>query len=902
MDKEKHSQILRLRKYFLIFGTLFTLITIVSLYLNTQEEQKVMSNYALGMAKVSFEKDLTYRLWASMHGGVYVPKTDKTPPNKYLKNVEERDIITSSGKELTLINPAYMTRQVYELEQNKMTIIGHITSLNPLNPINKPDEWERKALLSFEHDTLEVHSEEIINGKKYLRYIKGLVTEKSCLKCHEEQGYKVGDIRGGISISIPIKSYVQIYLSHIKNIRYVHLFGWFFVVVLGFVSYKRISNSMAAKYSAEKNLVKNLEKYKTILNTTNDGFWIADESGRILEVNDSYCAMSGYTKEEIALLRIYELDFRETEEDFLQKIKSIKQTGYLRFETVHTKKDNSKFNVEISASYLSSIENLIIVFIRDITTRKQMETTLKEREKFLLTVQKIAKLGNYKLDFSNGIWESSEVLNEIFGIEDSFEYSLDGWLKIVFEDDREMMLNYFQNEVIGKRIPFDKEYRIRRLNDGEIRWVQGDGELQTDNSNNLTFMIGTISDITERKNYEEQIKINESRFRNYFESSPIATFIWQKENDDFVLTTINKAGLKLSNDTAMDFIGLSLNRIYNDREDIKSDFWKCFNKKKTFSKEINYLTSGSKSENIVIFTFAYIDESTVLLHTNDITEKYRAEEELIKHRFHLEELVQQRTKELKEVNSKLEEEVENRKKAESLVKSALQKERDLNKLKTDFISMTSHEFRTPLTSILASADFLEMFGSKIPADKMHKHLMNIQNSVTDMNLLLEDVLTVSRIEKGKITNSPIEINLKDFCINLVEQHETQLKKNQKIGLKFFAEEQFVIDPKLLKHMLSNLLSNAIKYSHENGKIELTALDQNDELIFKVSDNGLGIPKKELNLIFEQFKRSSKTTEIQGTGLGLYIVKTSVDMLNGKIEVESTEDEGSTFTIKLPRQL
>lgn len=147
-------------------------------------------------ALASYNKDLVYRRWATLHGGVYVPVTEKTPSNPYLSNVTERDITTPSGRALTLMNPAYMTRQVHELAREQYSVKGHITSLKLIRPQNKPDEWEKAALLSFESGTKEKYDVALIQGEEYLRLMRPMFVEKGCLKCHGYQDYQVGDVRG----------------------------------------------------------------------------------------------------------------------------------------------------------------------------------------------------------------------------------------------------------------------------------------------------------------------------------------------------------------------------------------------------------------------------------------------------------------------------------------------------------------------------------------------------------------------------------------------------------------------------------------------------------------------------------------------------------------------------------
>ncbi len=187
------------------FAGCWSLILLFAYWRDVTELEHKVVELATFQAKTAFEKDIQYRLWSAQHGGVYVPATEQTPPNPHLEDVvKERDITTPSGRQLTLVNPAYMTRQVHEIGNRRTRLLGHITSLKPLRPENRADPWERRALLRFEQGEREIAELSPVGGQEYLRYMKRLVTEEACLKCHEQQGYQVGDIRGGISISVPM--------------------------------------------------------------------------------------------------------------------------------------------------------------------------------------------------------------------------------------------------------------------------------------------------------------------------------------------------------------------------------------------------------------------------------------------------------------------------------------------------------------------------------------------------------------------------------------------------------------------------------------------------------------------------------------------------------------------------
>jgi PAS domain S-box-containing protein len=167
-----------------------------------------VTEMAANEARVHFNRDQAFRLWGASHGGVYVPVDEQTPANEYLAHIKERDIETPAGKRLTLMNPAYMIRQMSKMYSDLYEVVGHITSLRPLRPENAPDEWERKALESFEKGEIEVIELADINGEPYMRLMKPMIAKKTCLKCHGHQGYKEGEIRGGVSVSVPMATYL----------------------------------------------------------------------------------------------------------------------------------------------------------------------------------------------------------------------------------------------------------------------------------------------------------------------------------------------------------------------------------------------------------------------------------------------------------------------------------------------------------------------------------------------------------------------------------------------------------------------------------------------------------------------------------------------------------------------
>jgi diguanylate cyclase (GGDEF)-like protein len=241
----------------LIIATIWTVTILVSAIWNMGQHEKEVTAIIKQIGRASIERDKLYRLWNARLGGIYVPVTDKNQPNRYLtiEMTTRRDLTISSDLTLTMVNPAYMTRQVYELalEQNKIS--GHITSLNPVNPINRASAWEEKALRAVEQSGVEYSEIIKIDGQKYLRMLLPLRTDKSCLNCHAFQGYKEGDLRGGISISLPFDSFHD-YASSEHHTVFTAQLGIWAIGLLGILlGYIALARGEGARMRAEEQIL-----------------------------------------------------------------------------------------------------------------------------------------------------------------------------------------------------------------------------------------------------------------------------------------------------------------------------------------------------------------------------------------------------------------------------------------------------------------------------------------------------------------------------------------------------------------------------------------------------------------------------------------------------------------------
>lgn len=277
----------------------------------------------------------------------------------------------------------------------------------------------------------------------------------------------------------------------------------------------------------------------------------------------------------------------------------------------------------------------------------------------------------------------------------------------------------------------------------------------------------------------------------------------------------------------------------------------------------------------------------------------RSEEQLILYAAELEKKVEMRTEALNNSIQKLEQEVIDRKKAELEARKSLEKERELNELKTKFVSIASHEFRTPLSSVLSSASLIGQYNARNEPDKINKHVQRIKSSVDQLTGILNDFLSLGKLEEGKVDIVVEKINPASFLTEVREEIKGALKNGQALTIQCDVTREMQSDSRILRNILFNLITNASKYSEEGRLIVLGCSEDENHFRFDVTDEGIGIPDEDQKHMFERFFRASNAGQVQGTGLGLNIVKRYVELLHGKISFISTYQKGSTFSVKIP---
>lgn len=312
------------------------------------------------------------------------------------------------------------------------------------------------------------------------------------------------------------------------------------------------------------------------------------------------------------------------------------------------------------------------------------------------------------------------------------------------------------------------------------------------------------------------------------------------------------------------------------------------------------------------------DQKMVVAFVTDITIRKENEKKLEEQRqklqeytSELEQKVKARTSELEHLNLGLQSQIQERKIAEDALKESLEdlkkaekeillsleKEKELGELKSRFVSMASHEFRTPLTTVLSSANLISKYTESDQQESRQKHVDRIRKSVENLTSILNDFLSLEKLESGLQSVEHTEININEIIQDTIDEMSHSLKVGQKISVTGKAP-MVHSDPHIVRNILINLLSNASKYSKDNDPIELT-ITSDETLTIVISDHGIGIPEAEQIRLFQRFFRAGNATNIQGTGLGLNIVKKYVQLINGELSFTSKEGEGSTFSFSIP---
>jgi PAS domain S-box-containing protein len=300
------------------------------------------------------------------------------------------------------------------------------------------------------------------------------------------------------------------------------------------------------------------------------------------------------------------------------------------------------------------------------------------------------------------------------------------------------------------------------------------------------------------------------------------------------------------------------------------------------------------------------EEMFVIAFIINITQRKEIENNMIRQQKELERI----STEIRKLNTDLEAKVEERtlilkealqrlEQSQAELSEALDKERQLNEIKSRFVSMASHEFRTPLSTVLSSASLLGKYTTVEDQDKRLRHIDKIKGSVKHLNDILEDFLSLGKLDEGRVESRPVEFDLEDLIKDTVDEIKGLLKKGQQIKISYEGTRLVAADKKLLKNVMINLITNAIKFSDEGQEIDIITRANTETAMISVEDHGIGISEEDLEHLFTSFFRGTNATNIQGTGLGLHIVKRYLNLMGGTADITTVLDQGTTVSITIP---
>ncbi len=634
-----------------------------------------------------------------------------------------------------------------------------------------------------------------------------------------------------------------------------------------------IGRDITDRKQAEKALRENEAEKNLILQTALVGFWKVDALGKFLDVNDAACQMAGYSREEMMLLSVPDIETMETRKEIDRHIDKIIQNGSDRFETEHRRKDGEIINVEASTVWHPAQERFF-TFLRDITRQKQAEASLKaERDLFsdgpVFTV----------------VWDTAENwpiryisrnISEILGytpeelMMPDFRYA-----SLIHPDDFKRISDETVFNMDTGINMFEQSYRLKHRDDSYL-WVYDFTKFERDDNGKIISIRGYLFDQTNLKTAEQEIESQNERLKGIVEGTNVGTWEWNIQTGEAIF-----------NENWAKIIGYTLDEL----APVSIETW---------------------------IKFAHPDD--IKLSAELLERHFRGEQEFyqvecrMKHKAGHWVWVFDRGK----VKSWTEDgkplwmfgthqDITERKLFEAVIINAKEEAEKANKAKSEFLANMSHEIRTPLNSVIGFTDLLKTT-QLTPIQQQYAHNANI--SANSLLGIINDILDFAKIEAGKLE---IEL-LKTDIIEMMKQVSDILKyqaSKKKLELLLNispAMPQFAwVDSNRLKQILVNLLSNAVKFT-EKGEVELkmSFLKINDttgEFTFSIRDTGIGITEEQKTKLFKAFSQgdSSTTREFGGTGLGLVISNLLVEKMGGKIELKSSPGIGSIFFFSLITQ-
>lgn len=612
---------------------------------------------------------------------------------------------------------------------------------------------------------------------------------------------------------------------------------------------------------AEEKIRLQASQYAALLATTSDGYWRFDRRGRLLDVNDVYCQMSGYSRTELLKLCIADIEASEEPREALRHIEKIVSAGFDRFASKHRKKNGEIFDVEISATYFAAT-NQFILFVRDTTARKQTEDKLRQQAALLDLAHDaiiVRDLDSHILFWSRGATDTYG-----FSVDEALGRTVHELLQTVFPASLEAITRSIQ----GSREWEGELHHTRK--DGCAIVVSSRWSLLRNERGQPVAIMEINRDVTEQKQANEVVRKASHYTRSLIEASldPLVTISREGK-----ITDVNEATEKVTGVPRQRLVGTDFSNYFTQPAMARRGYRQAFahGSVTDYPLALRHV-SGKLTEvlyNASVFKNEAGDVEGVFAAARDVTERKRAEAEVHKLNQELEQRVAARTEELRFLNKELE----------------------------AFNYAVAHDLRAPLRHIHGFAEMLAEEARPVLTDSSQHQLDIILDSVQHMNQLLEDLLKLSRLGRQELCKQVCSAN--GLIAEVVQSLEPESKGRQ-VEWRIADLSPVECDPNLFKQVLVNLLSNALKFTRTRSPaiIEIGQTTIDGQAVIFIRDNGVGFSMKYADKLFGLFQRLHRQQDFEGTGVGLAIVQRIMHRHGGRAWGEAELDEGATFYLSL----